>query len=262
MNFFRDAIDKRAEQSIALNPAVQSGRVIHTTDVINKNLENPYFYSVNNMSSLDAAIFRDKILSQDSIKSGLSIAVKDVNGVTRSERVFCNPKFADTQILGNASGKLPGPDKGTTFVLADMVFSGTNNQLPTVIGIQPMVVHVSDRVNSTEQDITEATPATDISGVGANSGAAAGAGVKDNKSIGAKTGAGIGAGATNSEVIKPSLSGPIGTLPPMLDKKGNPLKKDPTKIGPYGNPIRTGTVAITNTELSDLVNAAWYGDIL
>lgn len=226
MSIFRAAIERKAEEAISLNPAIQTGYLLNTSDVVDATLKNPYFYSLNNMSILDGMK-----LKQDSIKSGFSVGVKDVNGVSRTERIFCNPKFTDPQIMGDANGKRSSiPIDQCQIILADMCFSGTNNQSPTILGVQALIKKVPDLTTISSKDVAEnsSTPTTiNLGSLGGLSGSIGG-------SLGIQEGS---------------------AHPKLLDKSGKEIKgKDKSQRGVYGNSIRTGTTKVSSSELSQLVN--------
>lgn len=216
MNIFRDAIDKRAEAAISFNPAVQTGYVLSTADVIDSELKNPFFYSLNHMSALDAVLLR-----QDEIKSGWSVSLRDSTG-TRQEKVFTNPKFTDTRLFGDATGKVAGVLQGRQIVMADVIFSGTNNQLPTVVGIQSLDTNISSNTSASPQE------------TGANTS------IPDKR---AKPG--------DADFI-----GPIDKLPKMIDEKGKTFTptEDITERNLYGHSIRTGSVKTSTTSVREFLH--------
>lgn len=242
MSIFRTAIDKRAEEAITLNPAIQTGYSVKTEDVVNQALENPFFLSFNGMSGVDS----NKLRYLDSIKTGESVAIKDTNGVSRDEIVFCNPKFTNPKLVGDASGKSPtqGDATGAKITTVDLMFSGTNNQLPTVVGMQAIITRVSNRTQTTNQDAASNTSLAD------------------------------GNIPVRVEQVQPGvfeagaaggMFGPIGGplfLPNIIDEEGKvKSKSDKTERGPYANPIRTGTTKFGNTELSQIAVPSLAGGL-
>jgi len=210
MSIFKDLIERKANEAIAYSPAVQTGYMIPTASVISENLKNPYFLSLNHMSALDG-------IKLDSIKTGYSVVVKDLNGVSRNERVFSNPKPSDLTFSGDTTGHKPLDD--SSFTLVDVIFSGNNNQLPTVIGFQQRksVNPNADKTFTTDKDS------------------------QDNKA---------------QEPAKEDKPGFIERIlgaifPDHTDSSGKKVSSlDRTRVGPYGNVLRTGTLKITEAELT------------
>lgn len=236
MSLFRAAIDKRAEEAISLNPAVQTGFIMDTSDVINKLGEDIWFKTFNSMSERDIYT-----LKQDAVKSGLSIGLKDVNGVNRKERIFCNPKFADLQLVGDGTGK-KAVSSGPGMTQADVIYSGTNNQAPTIVGMQFIPRNISDLTTVTKKDLQENSSNTLTGTIGNGQ-------VPPLK--------------VTPEMIVPSKVNDKKTIfhsqsatPLLLDKNGKETRtKDKTQRGVYLNSIRTGTLKLSSVELSMVANA-------
>lgn len=238
MSLFRDAIDKRAENTMALSPAIQTGFLINTSNVLESFKEDFWFKSLNNMSALQF----DRLLESDSIKTGVSIGLKDTNGVNRKEQIFCNPKFADLQIAGDGTGKR-SIDEGPGMLQADAIFSGNNNQLPTIVGIQKIPTKIHETTTITKKDITTNTSPPPLEGE-----------ISD----------GFAPFVPTPDMISPiKRTQEIGNgsaAPNLLNKEGKETKKkDQTQRGVYFNSIRTGTLKITNSELSSLASMTFTG---
>jgi len=229
MNIFKHAIDKRAEAAISMNPSVQTGFLMDTKDVIDQSISNPYFYCLNNMSVLDGKKLQEVKL--DPIKSGKSVGLKDTNGLSRNEQMFCNPKWTDDRFLGNSTGKI-GLSGGLAFV--DVIFSGTNNQAPTIVGVQESA-RVAGWLGT---QMSEADIAA-------------------NTAVQGFEGAKVGAKATISskDLVKPSiLKGEI--TPKLLSPDGKETdKRDKSARGTHSNLIRTGTTKWSSTELTNVAMA-------
>jgi hypothetical protein len=236
MSLISRVAGKVSEDTIGVNPAVQTGYVVQTDNVINQDLKNPYFYALNNMSAKDGIA-----LQLDGTKNTFSFAVKDTNGVSRQERVFVNPKYANTSVIGNESGKFPvGKGEDSAITLADMIFSGTNNQLPTVVGMQTNRFKVYNTTQTTLKDIAEATPLGDPSW--------------PPKEIG------YGSQNEGDNIVKPNpgklkinKNQPPTLLPKILDKNGKEVQ-DTTQRGPFGNSLRVGTTKVSSAELSHIID--------
>lgn len=262
MSIFKDAIDKRADAAISSRPSVQSGWLISTKDVIDKDLENIYFYSLNGLSMNDGEALRNSYMKEDPMNRGVSIAVKDANGVSRDERVFINPKPSNQSMMGSSSGKTASPSTNKdVFVTGDVVFSGTNNQLPTLIGFQEQRTVISDRTHSTVGDVKDNAATIDHDIALGNI-----APVTNSGAAGASVGAGMNSNDNLGPIPKDAvpLKGPIRSiLPTMIDKSGKKIgMRDKTQRGPFGNSIRTGTFKITNTDLAQLAKGSWYDSSL
>ena len=211
-------VEKVANEAISISPAVQSGWVIDTASLINKTIDEPgnYFLTLNNMSAIDGYQ-----LKLDYAKSGQSVFVKEL-GVSRAEKYFVNPKQSSLLSVGNISGKVGEYNSEGSNATADIIFSGNNNQLATIVGMQ-MVPRRRDIQNMTApKEVADAS-------------------IEPIENVGA-TGASIGLGTS---------------LPNELDTKtGKPLKESKyTPRGPYGNAINTGTIRNTITEIGVLVTS-------
>jgi hypothetical protein len=257
MSLFRDAIDKRAEEAISLNPSVQTGFLISTLDVVNDATKDIWFKTFNTMSDWD--IYR---LKQDAIKSGLSVGLKDVNGVNRKERIFCNPKFADLMIVGTGTGKQATPE-GKGMLQADVIFSGTNNQAPTVVGTQFVPIKIRDATQVTSKQVQDNTQPPPLQGdIGGGTDPARFAPdqlVPDlyKQSSNDPTRIQRVKTTTTSEngIVKTKTIVEGGCTPPLLNKDGKEDgTKDKTQRGVYLNSIRTGTLKVSAAELDTLVS--------
>lgn len=234
MSIFRSAIERKAEEAITFNPAVQTGYQVATADVVNSALKNPFFLTMNNMSIIEG----ESLSYLDAIKTGTSIAIKDTNGVSRDEIIFCNPKYSNPMVIGYVTGKVPNGTRDASLVTADIIFSGTNNQLPTVVGTQSIPTKVSNRTQTTDRDAANATNMSGNIGDG-------------NVPVSVSVAASGAIVPTFSPFnIGDVISSVTFSLPDTIDENGNPVSKnDKTERGPYGNPIRSGTLKFGNAEL-------------
>ncbi len=241
-------MDRRAEEAISLNPSIQTGYVMKTADVINTATKNPFFHSLNRMSALDT-----QKIQQDAIKSGFSVGIKNANGISRAEKMFINPKFTDLSMVGDGTGNratLGSTIKG--MYLADIIFSGANNQTPTIVGTQFIPREIRDATQASAQNVAQNSAAR-IPKSGAAAGATAGA-----IGTGAQSEAPVKVDiSVNSGAVVGTIGGSMGALPKLLDQKGKPTtEKDKTQRGPFGNSIRTGTLKIGEAELRQLILGA------
>lgn len=161
MSIFRQRIESLAEESVSMNPAVRSGWLVSTDDVLGNELKkNPYFLALNGMCGYEG----QALLKLDAIHNGISIAVKDLT-TSRNEKVLVNPKFADPKIFGDSTGKLSNLNtQDANVTIGDLAFSGNNNQLATVFGMQITPKKVSISTYSTSKDISDNSSSTDIQG--------------------------------------------------------------------------------------------------
>lgn len=255
MSLFRDAIDKRAEEAISLNPSVQTGFLMDTSDVVSKQTKDIWFKTFNTMSDLDVAR-----LNQDAIKGGYSIGLKDTNGVNRKERIFCNPKFADLQLVGDGTGKR-SVDGGEGMLQADVIFSGSNNQTPTVVGIQFIPKRINENTQVSKKDIQDnASQPAPLEGE-LNPGGFVPVNPTPDMLVPSlypqspndptsrtKTTTTSKDGITRTKTITEG-----GTTPKFIDKNGKEINiKDRTQRGTYFNSIRTGTLKLSSTELNHI----------
>ena len=154
MSLFRDAVDRRADEAISVKPAVQTGYMIETTAFVTELKKEPLFKTFNNMSEVDL-----RRVEKDIIENGLSVSVKDTSGVSRKETIHCNPKLTNQNIIGSESAKVPVMPANEGFAQMDLIFSGTNNQIPTVNGLQVVKRNISDKTQTTTADTAANTPA-------------------------------------------------------------------------------------------------------
>jgi hypothetical protein len=254
MSLFRDSMDRRADEAISTKPSVQTGYMKETAAFVQELKAEPLFKTFNQMSAIDLAR-----LEKDTIENGLSVGVKDTSGVSRKEIVHCNPKLSNQSIIGSESAKVPVMDSSKGFAQIDLIFSGTNNQLPTINGFQVVKRTISDKTQTTAADTAANTPAQgEQTGQIAQTGQATtptNQPATPNSNAGSNSGFGSqneGANRINSSsknVVKDDSA-----VPKLLDNKGKPTNnKDTTQRGPYANSIRTGTLKVTNFDLSNMV---------
>lgn len=261
MSIFKDFINRQAEGAIDLNPFVQTGFVLQNDSVIDQVINDPRYQTLNAMSGLEISQ-----LKQDSNKTGWAVGLKDASGVSRKDRIFCNPKFTDFSKVGSLSGQeyIGDPSKG--FIQADVVFSGANNQAPTVVGTQYIPRSISNNVTVTDKDIMSNMTGS----IGDPSNVPLAGALSKVPVIGGAI------GPDEPQEVEPfrfdfkiengqAQITPKDSVPPLLDKMGKPIKKaDNTGRGIYGNSLRTGTLKISNTELAHLASmsvASTYGII-
>lgn len=208
-------MEERAEETLNVNPSVQSGWVVRTTDVYEAELKNnAFFTAINNISYNEGKRF----LQLDSVKYGTSVVTK-TPGVGKGEKVYINPKAHDLTSYGSNYGKLGQTDAtGNDIAMADVVFSGSNNQIPTVMGIM-IRKNVLDMANAAPKDFS------------------------DNSTVPSQTSPLSGEIGAAETISVPSLFG-VGLLPFSINPdSGKKIKeKDKTKRGAGGANLRTGTV--------------------
>lgn len=146
-SFFKYKIEDFSKDVMNQNPAAQTGWIVSAKDVLNDSLENPYFLSLNGMSPAQA------FAASDRMSTGIAVVVKEP-GAARSEKVYVRPKPGNSSVFGDATGKTGSiPAYGR----ADMIFSGGNNETPTIVSIdtlQPVV----DNTTASGKDIAANTP--------------------------------------------------------------------------------------------------------
>lgn len=159
-SIFRQKTEEIAKGSLISTPPGTTGWVISTSDVVKKDIENPYFQSLSGMTAVSV----NKLLAQ-SKDWGLSV-ITNVPGATKETRVHINPKMTDNN-LSCDSGKLSNLTiEPNSMVLADMLHVGSEFATPTVIGLNrknavPMNVNAtpSDRDYNTDKGNATITPA-------------------------------------------------------------------------------------------------------
>lgn len=146
-SFFKYKIEDFSKDVMNHNPAAQSGWIIQAKDVLNDSMQNPYFLALNGMSPAQAYAASDKM------SEGIAVVVKEP-GAARTEKVYVRPKIGNSAMFGDATGKT---GQIPAYGRADMIFSGGNNETPTVVcseTLQPVV----DNTTASGRDIAANTP--------------------------------------------------------------------------------------------------------
>lgn len=247
---FKDIINKRAEEAISTNPAVQSAYAMCTKDIVASTLNTSgasrdWFMSLNHMSYNDGVA----LLLKQPIQNGFSFAVKDTGGVSRDPRIHVNPKWASTNVIGDGSGKTAIGINST--ITADLIYSGTNNMNPTISGIQQMEKITPDHTQNSQGTVAQQHDASD------NPPNANPVSPGDPSFIGPVATPLPSTFSSNQQYgIRKALSGKI--LQPMKDPSGK-IIKDTTQRTVMATNARTGTIAISPSELSSLANSITAG---
>lgn len=231
MSIFRQRIEEAAQADRSVNPPIQSGWLVNTENVIEGEWKtNPYLMAMSNMSYNQ----KESYMKLDNIKTGNSVVIKDTSS-SRNERVLVNPKTANNAEYGTGWGKNGDPDNSDkTMTIADLAFSGTNNQLPTIFGNQ--------RIQATISNLTLGTPKDVANNVDTSTASKVTPVTKQEKPLSKSLKAAI------DRIVKGN------PLPPLIDKnKLVPVKrKDNTERGIYGDNLRTGTTLVDCGSLSSL----------
>jgi hypothetical protein len=280
MSYFKSKAEQLAESTVSLNPAIQSGWLVMTKDVIGHELQkNPYFLSMSGICQFEG----QQMLKTDAIKDGISIMIKDLSA-SRSEKVLLNPKYAHHLTFGSSTGKLGEMEtEDKSAALGDVAFSGNNNQLPTLFGMQLLPKEILKGSQSTARDVANNVSQSDQAAIsGTIPGTippwpVSGPNDPDVRKIN-----GTGEGDRRKLERPPdsthygqqyegtTVSRPKGAISKKLDDLKRALDKNPqapavdpktgktqvsnwTGKGMTGNSIVTGTGMLPNSELSSIV---------